>query len=290
MSVDWHILGAGSIGLLWAVELSKAGYKVCLLSHRSGPYPQQIEYGNKPYTVEIQHSSQAHSIKNLLITTKTWQTLPALKAIQHAIKPNTRLVLLQNGMANQTWLAENYPQNPVFAAITTDGALRQQAWQVQRTGFGRTIYGALNEIAANTDLNLTCDLVLEKSDDIQVALWQKLIMNCCINPLTAVYDCLNGELLQNPKALEQSEQIIIECLLVAEQLGIAEHLENIKEQVYAVMQSTAQNSSSMREDVRNKRPSEIDAINGFIVQQGKMLGISTPINQHILTTIKGLTL
>lgn len=290
MSADWHILGAGSIGLLWAAELSKAGYKVCLLRHKTAPYPQQIMLDDKPYAVEVRHNSQARSINNLLITTKTWQTLPALKAIQHAIKPNTRLVLLQNGMANQTWLAENFPHNPVFAAITTDGAWRQQAWQVQRTGFGRTVYGALNKAAADIKLDLHCGLVVEKSDNIQAALWQKLVMNCCINPLTALYDCLNGELLQSPKALEQTEQIIIECLLIAEKLGLAEHLSTIKEQVYTVMQSTAKNSSSMREDIRQQRPSEIDAINGFIVQQGKMLGIPTPTNQHILTTIKGLTL
>lgn len=289
MSADWHILGAGSIGLLWAAELSKAGYKVCLLSHKAAPYPQQIECDNEAYAVEIQHNSQAHAIKNLLITTKTWQTMSALKAIQQAILPTTRLVLLQNGMANQTWLAENYPHNPVFAAITTDGALRQQAWQVQRTGIGRTVYGAINKAAANIMLDLACDLVLEKSDNIQAALWQKLIMNCCINPLTAIYDCLNGELLQNPKAIEQCEQIIIECLLIAEKQGLGEHLSHIKEQVYAVMQSTAKNSSSMREDVKQKRPSEIDAINGFIVQQGKVFGIPTPVNQHILTIIKGLT-
>lgn len=288
MTAHWHILGAGSIGLLWAAELSKAGHTVTLIRHKQETYPQHIRYNDDLIALEVLHNSQVKRIDNLLITTKTWQTLDAIAAIQTALHSNTQIVLLQNGMANQARLSELFPHNPVYAAITTDGALREQAWQIKRTGIGRTIYGALTAKASGLRPDLACDLQLEKSESIQMALWQKLAMNCCINPLTAIYNCLNGELLQNAQALEQTQQILIECMLVGEKLGFAQALASIEEQVYAVMQSTANNSSSMREDVLNARPTEIDAINGYIVEQGQRLGIATPVNLKILNHIKGI--
>lgn len=288
MSTHWHIVGAGSIGLLWAAELSKASHTVTLIRHKQEAYPQQIRYNDETITLEVLHNSQVKRIDNLLITTKTWQTLDAIAAIQAALHTDTQIVLLQNGMANQAHLSQLFPHNPVYAAITTDGALREQAWQVKRTGIGRTIYGALTAKAKTSQPNLVCGLQLEKSERVQTALWQKLAMNCCINPLTAIYNCLNGELLQNAQALEQIQQILIECMLVAEKLGFSQALADIEEQVYAVMQSTASNSSSMREDMLNEKPTEIDAINGYIVEQGQRLGIATPVNLEILNHIKGM--
>lgn len=287
MSSHWHILGAGSIGLLWAAELRKAGYIVSLISHKTGPHPTAITLDGEAFDVSIVHNSEVSSIQQLLITTKTWQTLAALESIRSAINEQTQIVLLQNGMANQTWLAENFPHNPVFAAITTDGAWRENTWQVKRTGFGSTYYGGLTAAAKPLQLDLHCHLGIEKSDDIQAALWIKLAMNCCINPLTALYDCLNGDLLQIPQALEQTRQILIECHAVAEKLGMAYALEDIENKVLAVMQSTAINSSSMREDFRQSRATEIDAINGFIVEQAQRFNLSVPLNADLVKKIKG---
>lgn len=289
MSAHWHILGAGSIGLLWAAHLVKAGHQVTLLTQHQPPYPQKIQCDQQSYTINIQANNAASPIEHLLITTKTWQTLDAVNAIRRAIQPQTSIVLLQNGMANHQWLLEQFPSNPVYAAITTEGALRQQAWQVKHTGFGVTTLGAMNAHCAQRPHFLDCDLNLQHSDNIQTALWQKLVMNCCINPLTALHDCLNGELLNNPQALEQIAQIRLECCRVATQLGFAEALQNIEPMLIEVMQKTAQNSSSMREDFRQGKPTEIDAINGYIVQQGQKLGIATPVNQLLVQTIKGQT-
>lgn len=287
----WHILGAGSIGLLFGAFLRKAGHKVTFISPHPNPSTISLRLHStteETLSAQCRAASTASAIDFLLICTKSFQTRPALKAIEHAIHSNTCIVLLQNGMANQQWLLENYPKQALFAAITTHGALRTAPWQVKHTGIGHTMIGALNETSLDIQAHFSSALKLEVQSDIYPALWQKLVMNCCINPLTAIHDCLNGELQNIPSVMQQIPEIIKECQLVATAHGYGDALKESEQLVMDVVQKTAQNSSSMREDIRHGRQSEIDAINGYIVQQGKAIGLPTPVNQQLFNTIKGL--
>ncbi len=287
----WHILGAGSIGLLFGAHLRKAGHDVSFISQQICPEHCQVQlHGTKQesFTVQCSAPDSVQAIDFLLICTKSFQARQALSAIEHALTNNTCMVLLQNGMANQQWLLENYPQQALFAAITTHGALRTAPWCVSHTGIGSTTIGALNKSSVDIKAHFTSHLNLELQADIYPALWQKLVMNCCINPLTVLHDCLNGELETIASAMQLIPLIIEECRQVAKAHGYEQALADSEQQLLQVMRQTAKNSSSMREDIRHGRLSEIDAINGYIVQQGKMLGIDTPVNQQLFTQIKGL--
>lgn len=287
----WHILGAGSIGLLFGAYLRKAGHHVTFISQHPCPENGQVQLNGteeERFTVQCNQANAVRSIDFLLICTKSFQTRHALSTIEHAITSKTCIVLLQNGMANQQWLLESYPQQALFAAITTHGALRTAPWRVNHTGIGQTSIGALNASTIDIQAHLASDLVLQLEADIYPALWQKLVMNCCINPLTALHDCLNGELETIPSAMKRLPLIIHECRQIAKAQGYEQALVDSEQQLLQVMRQTAKNSSSMREDIRHGRLSEIDAINGYIVQQGKALGIDTPVNQELFLSIRGL--
>lgn len=287
----WHILGAGSIGLLFGAYLRKAGHRVTFISQHPCPEHSQVQLNGteeESLTVECNPANNVLSIDFLLICTKSFQTRHALKTIEHALSDKTCIVLLQNGMANQQWLLESYPQQALFAAITTHGALRTAPWCVNHTGIGQTSIGPLNPSTIDIQAHLASNLVLQLEADIYPALWQKLVMNCCINPLTALHDCLNGELETIPSAMQMLPLIIHECRQIAKAQGYEQALVDSEQQLLQVMRQTAKNSSSMREDIRHGRLSEIDAINGYIVQQGQALGIDTPVNQQLLLSIRGL--
>lgn len=292
MTSHWHILGAGSIGLLWAAQLHKAGHQVTLITQHPAPASQQIhftEHGHsETLAVAIVNNRDTGPIEQLLICTKTWQTRPALASITPAITDDARLVLLQNGMANHGWLAQQYPQQQLYAAISTEAALRTSAWQVSHTGHGQTDIGGLNSCDQHIRDALHCALPVHYNRDIESALWQKLVVNCCINPLTVIYDCVNGALADNDQAMQQIRQIIIECRQVADAAGFAYALSGSEERVMQVIKRTAANSSSMRQDIKLGRRTEIDAINGYIVQQAAVYGIAVPLNLQLLNQIQGM--
>lgn len=292
MQTHWHILGAGSIGCLWAYYLARAGHAVSLIVRDAALAGEQqltlIRDGeHHQCTLQATHAGALTAIDNLLVCVKAPQTVAALDAVAHAIGDNTTLVLMQNGIGNQQLVASRFADNPVYAGITTEAALRMQPLTVEHTGSGLTQLGALGQRQDAQLVNkLYCDLHCQLRPDIQAALWQKLVINCCINPLTALYDCKNGELAGHVEAKAQLADIIHECRLVAEAAGFAEVLANIDKQVSDVIALTADNSSSMRQDLHHQRNTEIDYLNGHIVRLGAMYHIDTPVNRQLHEAIR----
>ena len=299
LNTHWHILGAGAIGCLWAAALQQTGCHVSLVS-RDARHSQTLQKQlplsvqntdghSRSCVIPVLEPQQLHTIDNLLICTKAHQTRQAIDSVAHAIKPDSTLVLLQNGMGNQQMLAQKFPNNPVYAAITTEAVTRLADLAIAHKAKGLTRIGPVSQ---KTDARLTdklhCTLATQYCDEIESLLWQKLVINCCINPLTALYDCLNGELANLPQAQQQIPQIIAECRSVAQTQGQHTALVRIEQQVQAVIKQTAGNSSSMRQDVHHKKHTEIDFINGYIVLMAQQHAIDVPVNQSLLQQIKSL--
>ena len=292
MNAHWHILGAGSMGCLWAYYLQKTGHTVTLVCRQPPAMPTLtlIRDGHHHSTnMALVTPQQADAIDNLLVCVKAPQTADALAAIAHAITPRTTLVLLQNGMGHHALAAQQFPANPLYCAVTTEAALRMQPLTVEHTGAGITQLGALSRNLDKQLLNkLHCELQTRQHPDIHTAMWQKLVVNCCINPLTVIYDCKNGELADNFMAQMQISDIINECRAVAAASGHEKTLATIDKQVRDVIMLTADNSSSMRQDLHHGRQTEIDYLNGYIAHLGEQLGIATPVNRQMYHQIRDM--
>ncbi|KAK9366396.1 ketopantoate reductase PanE/ApbA C terminal-domain-containing protein [Lipomyces kononenkoae] len=128
----------------------------------------------------------------------------------------------------------------------------------------------------------------------------KMLINCCINPLTALMDVDNGEIGRSTYLMALSRMIIAEAASVLRNLPemkiyfteyeLEELLNPITvwKKVVAVAKNTAVNVSSMRQDIRNYKITEIDFLNGFIVQEGARRKIYTPVNRVITLLVKKL--
>lgn len=288
-----HILGAGSMGLLWATKLTLSGRPVDLITRKEYKvrHVTLIEKGTESeLDIDSYTASHLKDIKTLIVATKAYNALAAVQSVAHALGPDSKVLVLQNGMGSQQAIIEALPHLGVYAAVSTDGARRHRPFVVEHTGFGQTSIGAINNgcDAYLTDLlsRLDSELVVEKSDNIHIPLWRKLVINCCINPLTAIYDVRNGELAENPDTRELIHQIIDECRLVAKAHQFEHALLNMEERVYEVIRNTSANYSSMHQDVFFKRETEVDFINGFISREAKKFGIDCPVNQRLVETIK----
>ena len=152
---------------------------------------------------------------------------------------------------------------------------------MQHTGDGQSIIGGCNTVAT-ANISTTAEILqwipdLEISDDIQRLRFEKLLVNIAINPLTAIHNIKNGQL----RDLEYQpiiRQLLSEACTVGTAEGFNITLEQAMARAYQVMELTAQNYSSMHQDITHHRPTEIMAICGYICAQGETYGISTPVN------------
>lgn len=128
---------------------------------------------------------------------------------------------------------------------------------------------------------------------------EKLVSNCIINPFTALLDVKNGATLENNHLTRIQRLLLTEIALVIQNLPELEGVPNVRSRfsptrlelrVQTVATQTAQNSSSMREDLRLMRTTEIDYINGYIVERGEEQGIKCVLNYMLMELVKARSL
>jgi len=227
----------------------------------------------------------------LFLCVKATAAPGALAEIAPFISPDTMLVAMQNGIGHLDAVAA-FPCITALG-ITSEGATLVAPGHVRHGGAGTTRIGLLDaetvvsagRLAATvTLLNRAGFVVSATSEPLKYA-WAKLFVNVAINALTAIQRCPNGELLNSQATRDVMEKAVGEALAVAKALDIAVEGDPVAT-AFKVCELTANNISSMHQDVRNKRRTEIDAINGAIVARGKLLGIPTPVNEDLVRQIK----
>jgi len=292
------ILGAGSLGRLWAASLP-AG-KVAFIA-RPGESPgADLVYRFRPFdgpesTIRIPFLRASDEPELLLVTTKAGDTVDAIAGIIDRIPQSAPIMLFQNGLGSQQAVAAQWPDRPILAASTTEGANRPEPDLLVHAGTGDTRVGAMTESArpsvgrAVAFLQGT-GLAIHPEPDILQRLWQKLIINAGINPYTAILDCPNGKILAASFYQDTIDSLCRELSVLMAAAGQGKETpDSLRQRIERVARSTAGNTSSMRADVLLGRRTEIDFINGYLTRLGKDLGIKTPVNQMLTERVQQLS-
>ena len=291
MSETWHILGVGSIGGLFAHRLHQGGANVRLLSHSTEASSRAISlktaHSTQSLTFDCSNLDDSSNISNLLITSKSWAAGSALRRIRHRIGDHTTIVAMMNGMQHIEDIQEVAPECTLFLATTTAGCHRAgEQWIA--AGEGKTLVGH-PDIRPRPSWFGTWQKgipSLEWCNDINERLIEKVAINACINPLTAVHGVKNGALLDEPYQAK-STQIIAEVADILTELGHPELAARLDQTVQNVMADTAENTSSMLSDVMAGRRTEVDSIVGWLLQQSER---EHPALQAMLNHLKSIEL
>ena len=291
MSETWHILGVGSIGGLFAHRLHQGGATVRLLSHSTEASSRAISlktaHSTQSLTFDCSNLDDSSNISNLLITSKSWAAGSALRRIRHRIGDHTTIVAMMNGMQHIEDIQEVAPECTLFLATTTAGCHRAgEQWIA--AGEGKTLVGH-PDIRPRPSWFGTWQKgipSLEWCNDINERLIEKVAINACINPLTAVHGVKNGALLDEPYQAK-STQIIAEVADILTELGHPELAARLDQTVQTVMADTAENTSSMLSDVMAGRRTEVDSIVGWLLQQSER---EHPALQAMLNHLKSIEL
>ncbi|PMY41145.1 2-dehydropantoate 2-reductase [Pseudomonas sp. GW456-L14] len=270
MSTTWHILGAGSLGTLWATRLARAGLPVRLIlrdqarlqAYQAAGGLTLVEQGRASFhAIPGETVDSPEPITRLLVACKAYDAQQAVSQLVSRLTPDTELVLLQNGLGSQDAVAAQVPQARCIYASSTEGAFRDGDWRVVFAGHGYTWLGDASHPTAPfwlDDLSAS-GIPHEWSADILTRLWRKLALNCAINPLTVLHDCRNGGLLQHHCEVAM---LCVELSELLECCGQPAAAENLQQEVERVIQATAANYSSMYQDVASRRRTEISYLLG----------------------------
>ncbi|ENC6656581.1 2-dehydropantoate 2-reductase [Aeromonas hydrophila] len=295
-SPQWTLLGCGALGGVFASLLTQSGQATRVLlreRHRSTLHPSidftSLEGHTQLINIERGFISQPGQVKRLLVMTKAGQVIEALTPLVGQLATDVPIVLLHNGMGIAEQVVTLFPHNPIIAGVTSHGAMQSGHFVFRHTGKGETWLGPVNE-AARAHAALADDLAAALGqagwdEQIQARQWQKLAVNCAINPLTALYKLKNGE-LAGPRFADALQQICVEVADVMQAEGQPTGSDELLRRVMTVVELTADNYSSMYQDMEQGRETEIEAITGFLLARAASHGITVPVNQGLYQAIK----
>jgi 2-dehydropantoate 2-reductase len=306
------IVGAGSLGLLFAGKLSAApGTDVRLVTRTAAQAEQIREHGlqieEEGRSVRAELSCVSFEAVQVLVDAQRWDWVFLMAKQTHidtaliqvlvnmiTAEGTTKLLCFQNGVGHVDTLAKaGIPRELIYVAVTTEGAQRQAGHIVAHTGFGITALGGGGESGGVHDM-AELDGALRASGmnsyvfkDIDAVVYRKLLINCVINPLTSILNIRNGDLLSSRYAMELMKSLYTEACIVLERCGLP-ITDDLWEQLLEVCGKTANNSSSMREDIRAGRVTEIDWINGSIIRLAAEHSIAVPAHKTVYNLVKGM--
>ncbi|MEZ9765355.1 2-dehydropantoate 2-reductase [Vibrio splendidus] len=283
------IVGPGAIGSLWAIKLLQAGHNVSLWS-RSSETSTDLSLDEQTSLSFSNNNIEKLSESDLVIfTVKAWQVEEATTPLLQHLDPDTILMFMHNGMGAVDQIATQIDAHPVVLATTTQAAFKPNRNNVSHTGIGQTQLGTFNLKGQQ------CTFLVEVLEhalpavswnpEIKTALWTKLAINCAINPLTGLEQIKNGE-LADKRFSEVLSSIIKELTQVMHAESITCSFDELETSVNKVIQATAKNNSSMKQDMFYQRKTEIDFITGHLIKTALKHQIEVPVNQKLFELVK----
>ena len=300
------IVGAGALGSLVGGLLARAGHDVWLYNPSNVEHVRAIRSRGlcieppegEVFSVHIEATGNAEEIPRspdlVGVFVKAYRTEEALRRVAPLLSEDTWLLSLQNGLGFEDVLVQ-YAPGRVLRGITAQGATLLEPGRVRWAGRGPTRIGPWGYPSSPEPSQRAQEVVqafdeagLEASYEpsIKRALWEKLLVNAAINPLTALLDVPNGALVEDPTLREVLRDLVREALPVVRSHGVDLSEEEAVRRVEEVCRATASNLSSMLQDVRRGRPTEIEFITGALVREGERLGVATPLHRLLLEMVR----
>lgn len=295
------VVGPGAMGCLFAARLKMAGFKVTLLDYleeRAALISRQgilVEGVSGDYTAKVPvvvTGKIEEAPDQVLICVKAYKTEEAGREIIDAVGPGTAVVTLQNGIGNLETLEGLFGGERVLGGVTSEGATLLGPGKIRHAGQGDTIVGPGEDSGGPAGMLLSAfnkagfkTRVVDRVDDL---IWGKLIINVGINALTAVLRVKNGRLPELAGARRIMEEAVHEAVAICKAKEIQLPYPDPVGRVMEVCRATAGNIASMLQDVLKNKMTEIEAINGAIVREGRALGIPTPVNLTLTSLVQGI--
>ena len=296
------IIGAGAMGCLYGAYLSRK-HEVIMLDS----FDKQVEAINQNGISVLEEDGTENKFTNVkacisgeykeaadlvVVFVKSTFTEDALRDNKKLFGDKTLVMTLQNGAGNDRKIAKYVNKKNIIIGTSKHNSVNLGGGKVRHSGSGETTIGS--NLENNTNLDKIQAILeesgfkVEKTNDIQRVIWSKLFVNLSINTFTAITRAPIGSMIENKYAWDFAEKMICEAVDVAEADGTHFSYREVLNMVHHVCEDAGKGYSSMSQDVMNCRLTEIDAINGAIVEQAKLYNVKVHYNSLIVDLIHAI--
>jgi 2-dehydropantoate 2-reductase len=282
-------MGAGALGCLYGYFIHKAGYDVVFVAR--GKQFEALKRGLK-VTGLVEDFVRVNAVDMpcdadvTFVTVKSYDTKDVAKSLRNV--DCGIVVSLQNGIGNEETLSKYLKR--VLGGVTTYASnLIDYGW-IEFAGMGTTFVGRMDgkvdeDVLKVVEVLRSSGIKAEAVDDIAKRKWIKTAINSVINPITAILKIRNGAIAEIEELWNLALAVLKEGEEVLKSMGIDVELESV---LRDVVTKTANNKSSMLQDIERRKRTEIDYINGAIVRKAEELGLEVPYNRSLLLLVKSL--
>ncbi|HUS77966.1 MAG TPA: ketopantoate reductase family protein [Patescibacteria group bacterium] len=284
------IMGAGAIGSYYGALLSR---KVDVLLVGRKAHVDAVKKHGLKATGEVNGVFSLEAATELdgvleetlfIVTTKAHDTEVAVGGVKEFIRLDTTILVLQNGLGNENIVrALVEPRVEVVRGLTTGGIEMPAPGRIDVRLIGETVLPRSPAGERIMGLLGSCGIPTRLTDEMDYEVWKKVAMNCVINPLSAIFRVPDSDIAdESLRAVRES--IVEECINVAEEEGVT--LESSLADGITRAASSYSNVSSMCQDLLRGRRTEIDFLNGKVVELGRRHGVPTPVNGVITQLVR----
>ncbi len=298
------VFAAGAIGSLLAASLAHAGHAVLLVGR-----PDHVEAiraeglritGTLVETVELRAETSVPSDfvpEVVLLTAKTFDLSASASLLGIEVPLPVPTLLPQNGLGVEepvrTALSAGgwaHPERWIVRAVNSIPATLLGPGSVRAAGRGEILLGRPTgpaTAATRTFARLfrSTEIRVRTVADLEREVWRKALINAAVNPVTALHGVPNGRLLEEPYRTE-SRSLLAEALATARAVGFEFREREVVSDLDKVLRATAENRSSMLQDIDRGRRTEIQAISGEILRQGTAKGLELPATRKAVDAIR----
>ena len=288
------IVGLGAIGAIYASIFydKKLNLKILVDENRLERYKKEkTVINNREYDFEYILPNDNFKPDLILIAVKSDGFSWAKNNIKNFIGKDTIIMSLLNGITSEDELFELYPKANILHSFYIGVASVRNGRNITFRGYGNLVFGAIDKRFLpyqNSAQKLfdKCDINYVISPDIKFDMWRKLMLNVALNEVTAGYNLNYGALQESPKALNLCENLMKEVQALAKFEGV-EITESAKQEgMNIVMKQVPSAETSMLQDVKAGRKTEVDAFAGEVIKRAEKYGLDVPYCREIYTLIK----
>jgi len=298
MNIRYSILGAGAMGTAFGARLKLAGFEVELLN-RAPAHSQAFKQrgllatlNGKQHTLDISATTvdNASPADVVIIFTKSFQIKEALQQMPASLK-QAQVITLQNGLGNGKQVAAVVGVERTIEGVTMMPAQLLKPGEVVSSDAAETwLYPASGKAEPLTeqvgkDFN-QAGITTTVTPDVHDFIWQKACFNVAINALCGLTGASPGMLNAYPEGKVLAHEIVDETALIATASGAHVDVEKVHALIEYACANHLKHKPSMLQDLENQRGTEIDALNGYIVELAEQLGVEAPLNRMLARLIR----
>jgi 2-dehydropantoate 2-reductase len=295
------MVGAGAVGGFFGAHLARKNPRVSfLLRPRTLEAVRErgltIRSAGGTFTVRPPAASDPRDLPRpdlIILSVKTYDLDEVLSQIESIMTEQTVLLTLQNGVDIEDRLITRFQRDCVVGGVAYIYSKIVEPGVIEHYKRGTVAVGELmgqksDRVLQIVDLFKSAGVPCQLSEDIRRSKWEKMCWNCVFNPLTVIIDDRVAKALDQPEMVEVIHQIVGEVAAVAAGLKVPLS-EDMADKVVRWSQEIRDIHTSMYDDWKTGRSTEIDALNGLIVMKGRELGIPTPLNEMLTAAVKVIT-